>query len=133
MGKLVIEDNKIIFRRNVISEREHNKVNTAPFGLPECWNCEIPADFSGGEQHSGIIKNFANAVLNGTELLAPGEEGIYGLTISNAIHLSAWTGETVDVKNFPHDKFYEILQEKIKNSTVVKKDCQIIADTANTY
>ena len=133
MGKLVIEDNKILFKRNVISEREHNKVNTAPFGTPECWNCEIPADFSGGEQHIGIIKNFASAVLNGTELLAPGEEGINGLTISNAIHLSAWTGETIDVKNFPHDKFYELLQEKIKNSTVVKKDCQIIADTANTY
>ncbi len=133
MGKLVIEDNKILFKRNVISEREHNKVNTAPFGTPECWNFEIPADFSGGEQHIGIIKNFASAVLNGTELLAPGEEGINGLTISNAIHLSAWTGETIDVKNFPHDKFYELLQEKIKNSTVVKKDCQIIADTANTY
>ena len=133
MGKVVIENNKLIFRRNVISEREHNKVNTTPFGTPECWNCEIPVDFSGGEQHKGILKNFASAILNGTELLAKGEEGINGLTISNAIHLSGWTGETVDVKNFPHDRFYELLQDKIKNSTVVKKDQQIIADTKNTY
>ena len=79
------------------------------------------------------MKNFASAVLNGTELLAKGEEGIFGLTVSNAIHLSAWTGETVDVNNFPDDKFYEILQEKIKNSKVVKKDQQVIADTSNTY
>ena len=133
MGKIVIENNQMIFNRNVISEREHNKINNIPFAQPECWKCEIPADFSGGEQHVGILKNFANAVLNGKELLAPGEEGVLGLTISNSIHISAWTGETVDVNNFPDDKFYELLQEKIKNSTVVKKECQIITDTSDTY
>lgn len=126
MGKVVIEDNKIIFTRNVISEREHNKVNTIPFGTPECWVCDIPCDFSGGEQHIGIMKNFADAVLNGKELLAKGDEGINGLTISNAIHLSGWTGETVDIKNFPHERFYDILQEKIKTSTVVKKVNKVI-------
>lgn len=133
MGKVVIENNKMIFRRNVISEREHNRINTEPFAQPECWNCEIPADFSGGEQHVGILKNFANAVLTGSELLARGEEGINGLTISNSIHLSAWTGETVDVKSFPDDKFYEILQDKIAKSTVVKKESQTIVDISGTH
>ena len=74
----------------------------------------------------GILQNYANALLKGTELLAKGEEGIRGLTISNAIHLSAWTGEIVDVKNFPDDRFYELLQEKIKNSKVVKKEAHIV-------
>lgn len=133
MGTVVIEDNKMTFKRNIISEREYNKTNTSPFGGPEYWNCDIPVDFSGGEQHVGILKNFASAVLNGTELLAKGEEGIFGLTISNAIHLSAWTGETVDVNNFPDEKFYELLQDKIKNSKVVKENRQIVADTSNTY
>ena len=133
MGRVVVENNIITFDRNVISEREHNKVNTKPFGKPECWECKVPADTSGGEQHVGIFKNFANAVLNGTELLAPGEEGINGLTISNAIHLSGWTGEIVDVKNFPHERFYELLQEKIRTSTVVKKESQVVVDNSNTY
>ncbi len=133
MGRVIVENNKITFKRNVVSEREHNKVNTVPFGKPECWECSIPVDGSGGEQHVGILKNFANAVLNGTELLAPGEEGINGLTISNAIHLSGWTGEIVDVKNFPHERFYELLQEKIDASTVVKEESQVVADTSNTY
>ena len=133
MGKIVVENNTLIFNRNVISEREHNKINREPFGRPECWKCEIPADFSGGEQHVGILKNFADALLNGKELLAKGEDGILGLTISNAIHLSAWTGETVDVKHFSDDKFYEELQKKIKNSTVVKKESQIVVDNSNTY
>lgn len=133
MGKVVIENNKMVFFRNVVSEREFNRENTKPFGMPENWKCEIPADFSGGEQHIGIFKNFAKALENKAELLAPGIEGINGLTVSNAIHLSGWTGETIDVNSFSHDKFYEILQEKIKNSTVQKKDCHIVADTAGTY
>lgn len=132
MGRIVVENNQMIFNKNVVSEREFNRTNTQPFGKPECWKCEIPVSGS-GEQHVGIFKNFTSAVLNGTPLLAPGEEGINGLTVSNAIHLSGWTGETVEIKNFPHDRYYEILQEKIKNSTVVKKECHIVADTSGTY
>ncbi len=132
MGKVVIENGSMIFYRNEVSEREHNRTNTKPFGMPERWECKITVK-GGGEQHVGIMKNFASAVLHGTELLAPGEEGINGLTISNSIHLSAWTGETIDVKNFPDEKYYEMLQDKIKNSTVVKKDQHVVADTTGTY
>ncbi len=133
MGKVVVEGNKLTFFRNRVSEREFNRDNKAPFGRPECWECNVPADFSGGAQHVGILRNFAAAVLHGTPLLARGEEGILGLTISNAIHLSAWTNETVDVKNFPHDRYYELLQEKIAGSTKVKKAAQVVADTKGTY
>ena len=133
MGKVVIENNKMIFHRNIISEREHNAKSTIPFELPECWKCEIPVDTSGGKQHAGILENFAAALLEGKELLAKGEEGINGLKISNSIHLSAWTGETVDVKNFPDDKFYELLQEKIKNSKVVKEEKSVVTNLDGTY
>lgn len=134
MGKVVVENGKLMFYRNVVSEREFNNVNTAPFGRPECWNCEIPTKKSSKNQHALIMQDFAESILTGSKLLAPGEEGIKGLTISNAIHLSSWTGETVDVDNFPHEKFYELLSEKIKNSNadekVVKKQ---VVDTTGTY
>ena len=133
MGKVVVEDNKITFKRNIMSEREFNAQNKSAFGKLEYWDVNIPADFSGGPAHVGILNNFADAVLKGTPLLAPGEEGINGLTISNAIHLSAWTGETIDVKNFPDDKFYDLLQEKIRTSTFVKKEAETVSDTSNTY
>ena len=131
-GKLVVENDKLTFKRNIISERKHNKINTKPFARPECWDCEIPITQK-GEQHVGIFKDFTSALLNGTELLAPGEEGINGLTISNSIHLSAWTGETVDVKNFPDDKFYELLQERIKNSKVAKAEKSVVTNLDGTY
>ena len=133
MGKVVIENRKIIFTKNVMSEREYNKINTSSFAKIENEVIELDVDNSGGEQHNGILKNYADAVLEGTELLAKGEEGINGLTISNSMHLSAWTGETVDVKNFPDDKYYELLQDKIKNSTFVKVSKNTVSDITGTY
>ena len=133
MGRVVVENNRIVFKRNEISEREFNRINTEPCCAPKCHETEIPADTSGGPQHVGILQSFADAVLYGTELLAKGEDGILGLTISNAIHLSGWTGETIDVKNFPHDRFYEMLQGKCEASTVKKEERQVVADTSGTY
>lgn len=132
MGKVVVEGTKITFSKNEISEREYNQKATAIFGRPKTE--EIVYEFEdSGEQHVGIMKDFASAVLNGTPLLAPGEQGINGLTISNAIHLSGWTGETIDVNNFPHDKFYNELQDKIKNSTFKKEVKAAFGDTRGTY
>ncbi|MBC7766324.1 MAG: Gfo/Idh/MocA family oxidoreductase [Hyphomonadaceae bacterium] len=133
MGKIVVENNEITFHRNRVSEREFNKTFDGIFGSPECWKCEIPADKNGGEQHVGILKNFTKAILTGSKLLAPGVEGINGLTISNAIHYSAWTGGWADVENFDHAHFYTLLQDKIKNSTVKKNVVQKTTDVAGTH
>ena len=81
MGKIVVEKGEMLFYRNTVSEREFNKTNKIPFGTPEVWKCEVPVK-GDGEQYAGIMKDFASAVLHGTPLLAPGEEGINGLTIS---------------------------------------------------
>ncbi|WP_438447634.1 Gfo/Idh/MocA family protein [Gorillibacterium sp. sgz5001074] len=133
MGKIVVENNKMTFHRNRISEREHNRVNQEPFRKPEAWVCDIPVPHDGGEQHVGIMKNFANAILKGAKLLAPGEEGVYGLTISNAIHYSTWTDSWVDLENFNHDHFYELLQEQIRQSTVEKKVAHKVVDVSGSH
>lgn len=133
MGKIVVENNIITFYRNRISEREHNRVNKQAFARPESWKCEIPADTNGGEQHVGIMKNFTKAILNGEKLLAPGEEGIYGLTISNAIHYSTWTDSWVELGDFNHEHFYELLQQQIENSTAEKKTVSYVSDVAGSH
>ena len=133
MGKVVVEKGELKFYRNVVSEREFNKTNTVPFGRPECWECTIPVKAQDESGHVLIFRDFTSALLKGTKLLAPGEEGIRGLTISNAIHYSAWTGKWADLNNFPHDEFYDLLQERIKNSTVVKKTASVVSNTEGTY
>ena len=121
-GVVTLEGGKINFKRNVIGEEEFNKNNTAIFGSPEAWNCEVPVPKK-EEGHTAIFADFTKSILTGSELLAPGYDGINETTISNAIHYSAWNDSIwVETAKFPHDEFYNMLQDKIKNSTVVKKE-----------
>ncbi|RAK05463.1 putative dehydrogenase [Halanaerobium saccharolyticum] len=121
-GKLILEDNKITFRRLRTPEREFNKNFEGGFGSPECWECKIPVADKNPE-HLGILNNWLDAILNGAELIAPGKEGIKGLTISNAMHLSAWTDDWVELP-LDENLFKAKLDEKIKNSTFVKESSQ---------
>lgn len=120
MGKIVIENEQMTYWRNRTSERKFNEEFRGGFGQPECWKCDIPVPGAGGTQHAGITSNWVQAILKGTPLLAPGIEGINGLTISNAIHLSSWTDSWVELP-LNEDLFYEKLQEQIRTSTFKKK------------
>ncbi|SER42948.1 Predicted dehydrogenase [Gracilibacillus ureilyticus] len=119
-GKIVVENNKLVFYRLTESEREFNATSTTGFGRPECWEIEIPVkgDYTG---HLGVLQNWINAILNGSPLLAPGTEGIKGLEISNAIYLSAWLDQTVELP-IDAELYYQKLQEKIDQSTFQKKE-----------
>ena len=75
-------------------------------------------------QHTGIINNFTNHIVNGEPLIAPGADGIRGLTISNAIHLSSWTGEAVELP-IDEDKFIaELEKRKAEEKESSKKKVQ---------
>jgi predicted dehydrogenase len=65
-----------------------------------------------GGQHSGVLENFAANILDGTPLLAPGSDGINGVRLANAIHLSSWTGKEVSL-DFDEDEFLQELNKRI--------------------
>lgn len=132
-GRLIVEKNTITFDRTEEDEREFNQHNEETFPHLPVWRCEIPADQSGGPQHVGIINNFVQAIETGSPLLAPGEEGINGLSISNAIHLSAWTDSWVDPAHIDENQFYNILQDKIKNSTIKKVVREKVSDVRGSH
>ncbi|TBL78312.1 Gfo/Idh/MocA family protein [Paenibacillus thalictri] len=131
-GKITIENGKMTFHRLRVPESQFNREFKGGFGQPECWVSDIPVGTSEGSQHLGITQNFVNAILKGDKLLAPGEEGIKGLTISNAIHLSTWTDNWVNLP-IDEDLYYSKLQEQIKNSTAQKDVKQINMDVAGTH
>lgn len=116
MGKIVIEDDKLTFWRLAVSERQFNREFKGGFGQPAYSKAEIAVEGT-ATQHSGILRDWINAIQKGTPLLAPGVEGINGLEISNAMHLSAWTDRWVELP-VNEDLFYEKLQEQIKGSIV---------------
>lgn len=122
-GKIVVENGTLTFWRLRTPEPTFNAEFTGGFGSPESWKCEIPVAEGRGEQHKGILRNFTNAILHDEPLLAPGEEGIRGLTLSNAMYLSAWTDNWVELP-VDGDLFYEKLMERVENSKFQKDSAE---------
>lgn len=119
-GKIVIEDGEMTFWQLSEPESEFNKRNTNPFAKPEYIKKKIPTP--GIETgHPGIIQNFIDAILKQKPLIAPGEEGINGLTLSNAMYLSTWTDDWVELP-IDEELFYEQLQDRIHSSQVSKSE-----------
>ena len=80
-----------------------------------------------------MLNAFSDHILYGTPLIAEGAEGINGLMISNAAHLSSWTNETVTLP-IDEDKFYDLLMKKVASSkakeNVVSK---VTEDMSSTF
>lgn len=112
-GKIVIEGDRMRFSRLRIAEPEFNAGYQGGLGKPEVWECDIPIKGK-YTSHPGILTNFCDAIRKGTRRIAPGEEGILGLQISNAIHLSSWLGgEWVDLP-VDGDLYLKKLEERCK-------------------
>ena len=65
-------------------------------------------------------------------MIAEGYEGINGLTLSNAMHLSSWLDKEITLP-LDEDLFYEELMKRVATSrrkTTVK---EVVADAADTF
>ena len=110
MGKAVAEDG--VLKLFLLSDDERNICFQSKESMPHDKVTEIVLRFEEKEDgHIQILKNFTNHLLFGEELIAPGEEGINSLRISNAAYVSGWLDETVDV---PADEklFTRLLYQK---------------------
>ena len=124
-GKIVIENGKLVFTKNEKMEPEFSETNTVFMGCPKTkkityrgWGHYLQFK-KYPPQHLGIIKNYTDYLLGKTDkFIAPGKEGIIGLTFSNAIHLSGWTNKEVKI---PFDTAeYEAELEKRKEEEKIK-------------
>lgn len=119
-GKAVLEDGKLRCWELPAPEREFCFRGETP--EPRYWEY-VPT--SPETAHAGILQNFASAVLHGTPLLAPGEEGIRELTLSNAAYLSSWTDSWVtlplDKEAFERELFRRVEQSRARDGQVVEE------------
>ena len=114
------------------NERDFCKNSPSGFGIPEMEVIEVETD---GEnlQHVGVLRAFTGAILDGTPLVAKGAEGINGLTLSNAMHLSSWLGKPIELP-VDEDIYLEELNKKIAGSKVKKETkAAAVEDLSNTY
>jgi hypothetical protein len=75
---------------------------------------EIPVEGATGG-HAAITADWVASIRTGSPLLAPGIEGIHGLEISNAMHLSSWLERSLELP-VDEDVFHAELEKRIQDS-----------------
>ena len=114
-----------------VAESEFTKTNTVPFG--RMGSHEVDPQTDGlNPQHDGVLNAWGGAILRGTPMVADGREGLKGVILSNAMHLSSFLGKTVELP-FDEDLYYEELMKRVKTSRLKAPTASVFADTKNTY
>ena len=113
-GRLLAENGHLTFYKLRQSEREYNATTREGFKAPEhdVIDVQLEGEF---QWHPYILNNFCAAILRDEPLYIPGEEGIKGLTLSNAIMLSSWLDKTVELP-LDEDLFYDELMKRAATS-----------------
>lgn len=130
-AKFVVENDKLTMEEYEMSEPEFSKTNEQPFGTVNSKHIEVETD---GEnpQHIGVLNAWADAILHGGKLVAEGAEGINGLTLSNAMHLSAFLDKEIELP-FDEELYYNELMKRVATSRRKDNVKAVFADTSNTY
>ncbi len=130
-AKIVAMGNELSVLEYETTEQEFSKTNKVAFATVPARQLELDLDGK-NEQHVGVLNAWAGAILRGEALVAHGSEGINGLTLSNAMHLSAWLGREIELP-FDEDLFYAELQKRVAASKRKEGVSAQIADVGGTF
>ena len=117
LGTLIFENNKLYYKQLLKDERLHCKEADKGFETPEVLPTVEVELVGENVQHKGILNNIANAILGLEEVYAPATDGLAGVQLANAMHLSSWLGESVSLP-INDELFYEELKKRIAVSKV---------------
>ena len=130
-AKLVAEYDRLTLLEYDMPEPEFSKINKTPFATVGAHEVEVELDGL-NPQHVGVLNAWGGAILRGTPLVADGREGINGLTLSNAMHLSAFAGNKVTLP-IDEDLYYDELMKRVATSRRKATGKAVFADTKDTY
>ena len=111
-GTLIFEDNKLLYKQLQIDERLYCfSTGTGFIKPPVLPTVEVPLE---GEntQHVGICNNVADAILGLEPLYAPAKDGLCGVELANAMHLSSWLDREISLP-IDDDLFLSELEKRI--------------------
>ena len=114
-GKLVYENDEIVFFRNQWSSIKQLRESQKGFDKVPCQREIVEFEHHGKQGHELVITNFADAIIKGSDLIAPAEEGLNSIMINNGIILSAHKRQTVSLP-IDGDEFANLLQRYIDES-----------------
>jgi predicted dehydrogenase len=93
-GRLVMENDKLVFTRNATPTSEFSRTTKEMFSAPK--TTEHLFEYPGhGDQHIGVMRNFAEAIAHGKPLIAPAAEGLRSVELANAMLLSSFEDRAI--------------------------------------
>ena len=95
-GRIVYENDTLQLTRNAVPAPEFSRTSREFFTGPAT-RVETIAALGHGGQHNEILANFTAAILDGAPLIAPGAEGMHSLELANAMLLSTWMDDVVEL------------------------------------
>ncbi len=131
LGKIIFEKGKLTHQKSKESSSKFLKESESMWSSPGMDEIEIECE-PAGAIHNNLVQNFTNAILGIEELYIPGTEGIKGLTISNAIHLSGWLGKTIELP-LDENMFLDELNKKIASSKKKEVVEKVAASMEGSY
>lgn len=130
-AKIVAEYDKLYVYEYEMTEQEFSKTNKELFGIVP--GKEIDPMLDGeNPQHIGVVNAWGGAILRNEPLVAEGKEGLNGLMISNAIHLSSWLNREIELP-FDEELFYAELMKRAASSKRKTNVTEAVADLNGTY
>lgn len=132
-ARLLVENGQLYVKEFSVSEPQWSATNKQPFATMPAQDITVETDGL-NPQHTGVINAWSGAILRGEPLVADGREGLRGLMLSNAMHLSAFLGKDVTLP-FDEDLFYMELEKRIAASRHKKAaaPATVVADMSSTF
>ena len=126
-AKFVCENDQLKGWEYEMTEQEFSATNKKPFASVPKNEMVIETDGL-NLQHVAVLNAFADNILFGKPLIAEGYEGINGLTLSNAMHLSAFLNKEIELP-FDDDLYYNELMKRVATSK--KKKATVSSETVD--
>jgi predicted dehydrogenase len=96
-GRVVLEDDRIVWQRNAVPVSVFSRTTAQNFGRPPRRADRVFTYPNHGPQHNAVLRNFADAILDGRPLIAPAAEGLHSVELANAMLLSSSTRRAVEL------------------------------------
>lgn len=130
-ARFIVENDMLSMLEYDESEPEWTRTNRAPFATMPAKEVVVETDGL-NPQHAGVLNAWGGAILRGEPLVARGEEGVNGLMLSNAMHLSAFLGKKVELP-IDEELYRDELMKRVATSRRKTGGTAVFADTRGSY
>lgn len=130
-GRFIVENDVLTIETYEMAEQDFSKASTTPFDTmsytTEEFHGKTPDRF-----HFIVLDAWAEAVLGTGEMIADGREGLNSTMLTNAMQLSTFIGQTVELP-IDDELYYAELMKRVATSRQKTNVREAVADTSNTF